>query len=56
MVKRCTLKGKHAGITFNDVLTEVEEEYQKPLRYEYKNARCMGKHAYFVRTMLFVDS
>ena len=45
------LKGNvQAGIIINDVLTELEEETQKPLWDEYKNAKankagilCAGK-------------
>ena len=32
-----------------------EEDAQKPLWDEYKNARAQGKPAYFVRAKLFVD-
>ena len=53
--QRRTLKGKQVGIIINDVLTVLEEEAEKPLWTEYKNAKGMGKRAYFVRAKLFVD-
>ena len=47
------LKGKQAGVIINGVLTE--EDVQKPIWDEYKNARAKGKPAYFVQAKLSVD-